>query len=120
MRSSQSVSEDSPAAAAGLKVDDTIVAIDGDAVGGAESLTAYVRALPSDTKVALTVVRDGKTSEVDVTLAVRPVTTESTPQQDQQDQQDQQGSGVPDGPHPRPAVAVVPAAAAGSGPALIR
>ncbi|WP_051639746.1 S1C family serine protease [Cellulomonas sp. URHE0023] len=68
----QSVSDSSPASKAGIKTDDTIVAIDGKAVAGAESLTAYVRALPSDTKVTLTVVRDGKASEMDVTLAVRP------------------------------------------------
>ena len=67
----QSVSADSPAAKADILAKDTIVAIDGKAVAGAESLTAYVRALPSDTKVSLTVVRDGKTSDIDVTLAVR-------------------------------------------------
>lgn len=68
----QSVSDGSPAAKASIKEQDTIVAIDGKAVAGSESLTAAVRALPADTKVTLTVVRDGKTSEIDVTLAVRP------------------------------------------------
>jgi putative serine protease PepD len=105
----ESVSDDSPAAKAGLKVGDTIVAIDGKAVGGAEALTAYVRALPADTDSTLTVVRDGKASEVDVTLAVRAETVQQAPQgqdqqgQDEQDQQGQQapdGSGVPDGMTP--------------------
>ncbi|WP_456826650.1 trypsin-like peptidase domain-containing protein [Cellulomonas sp. P5_E12] len=88
----ESVSDGSPAAAAKLQEKDTIVAIDGKAVGGAESLTAYVRALPSDTKVTLTVVRDGKTSDVDVTLAVRKesASSEQAPQQQDPQQQDPQ------------------------------
>ena len=74
----ESVSDSSPASKAGIKAKDTIVAIDGKAVAGAESLTAYVRALPSDTKVTLTVVRDGKSSDIDVTLAVRPESAASS------------------------------------------
>ena len=115
----ESVSDGSPAAAAKLQEKDTIVAIDGKAVGGAESLTAYVRALPSDTKVTLTVVRDGKTSDVDVTLAVRKesASSEQAPQQQAPQQQDPQqqdpqqqapdqgqgdsgSSGIPDGLSP--------------------
>ena len=74
----ESVSDSSPASKAGVKAKDTIVAIDGKAVAGAESLTAYVRALPSGTKVTLTVVRDGKSSDIDVTLAVRPESAASS------------------------------------------
>src|SRR6478735_6326169 len=113
----ESVSDGSPAAAAKLQEKDTIVAIDGKAVGGAESLTAYVRALPSDTKVTLTVVRDGKASDVDVTLAVRKesASSEQAPQQQDPQQQDPQqqdpqeqapdqgdsgSSGIPDGLSP--------------------
>ena len=103
----QSVSEGSPAAKAGIEEQDTIVAIDGEAVAGSESLTAAVRALPADTKVTLTVVRDGKTSEIDVTLAVRPEAAASndngsqqapdpqTPDQQAPDQ-GQQGDGSTD------------------------
>ena len=90
------------------------MAIDGKAVGGAESLTAYVRALASGEKATLTVVRDGKTTEVDVTLAVRPENVQQeqpqqAPEQGQQapDEQGQQapddqqgGSGIPDGLSP--------------------
>lgn len=105
----ESVSDGSPAADAKLQEKDTIVAIDGKAVGGAESLTAYVRALPSGTKVTLTVVRDGKASDVDVTLAVRKETAPSNGSSDQapqqqdpqqqapQDQAPQQGDGSQDG-----------------------
>jgi putative serine protease PepD len=95
----EQVTDGSPAAKADLKAKDTIVAIDGDAVGGAESLTAYVRALPSGTDVTLTVVRDGKTIEVDVALAVRPATAQSEPQQQAPDQQQGQ-NGFPEGMTP--------------------
>lgn len=71
----QQVSSDSPASKAGLQEGDTIVAIGGKSVGGAESLTAYVRALSSGQQVTLTVVRDGKAIDVDVTLAARQETT---------------------------------------------
>ena len=93
----ESVSEGSPAAAAGLQVGDVIVAIGDDAVGGAESLTAYVRAMTSGDEVTLTVVRGGSTVEVDVTLATRPDATTEAPQQQgggDQGQQGQQGQGT--------------------------
>ena len=105
----ESVSDGSPAAKAELQVKDTIVAIDGKAVGGAESLTAYVRSLASGTDSTLTVVRDGKALEVDVTLAVRPesVQQEQAPSEQAPDEQGQQapdeqqgGSGIPDGLSP--------------------
>ncbi|WP_456787554.1 trypsin-like peptidase domain-containing protein [Cellulomonas sp. P5_C5] len=109
----ESVTDGSPAAKAKLQVKDTIVAIDGKAVGGAESLTAYVRSLASGADSTLTVVRDGKAIEVDVTLAVRPesVQQEQAPDQQAPDEQapdqgqpapdDQQGgSGIPDGLSP--------------------
>uniref|UniRef100_UPI0028E41098 S1C family serine protease n=1 Tax=uncultured Cellulomonas sp. TaxID=189682 RepID=UPI0028E41098 len=89
----EEITEGSPAAQAQLQADDTIVAIDGDAVGGAESLTAYVRALPSGTDVTLTVVRDGEAIEVDVTLAVRPETAAPAPQQEDQQGGSGDGSG---------------------------
>ncbi|WP_235843574.1 S1C family serine protease [Cellulomonas algicola] len=96
----EEVSADSPASKAGLEVKDVVVAIDGKAVGGAESLTAYVRALASGDQATLTVVRDGKASEVDVTLAARPESA-ATPQdpqgggqgQDQGQDPGQQGQG---------------------------
>ncbi|MEN1975882.1 S1C family serine protease [Cellulomonas olei] len=88
----KSVSDGTPAAKAGLEPDDVIVAIDGRAVGGAESLTGYVRAHASGDQVTLTVVRDGKSMDVDVTLA----TLEATVTQDQgsgQGGSEQGGSG---------------------------
>lgn len=75
----EQVSADSPAAAAGLQPKDVIVAIDDNPVGGAESLTAYVRELTAGSKVTLTIVRDGQTKKVDVTLATRQETATSAP-----------------------------------------
>lgn len=85
----QSVSDDSPASKAGLQVGDTIVAIDGKVVGGSDSLTAYVRSMASGDDVTLTVVRDGKAIDVDVTLATRV----ENPPADQGSQGGQQGPG---------------------------
>nr|BFF19092.1 hypothetical protein GCM10025730_26130 [Promicromonospora thailandica] len=65
-----------------------IVAIDGDPVNGSASLTAFVREKAAGDKSVLTVVRDGRTQEVTVTLAVRE---ESDTQQGQGSQDQQQG-----------------------------
>ncbi|MFC0714109.1 S1C family serine protease [Cellulomonas biazotea] len=96
----EEVSQDSPASKAGLQAQDVVVAIDGKAVGGAESLTAYVRALTSGAEATLTVVRDGKATEVDVTLATRTETAPSTEgNQGQGDQgQGEQGDQGQQGP----------------------
>ncbi|MEV0892296.1 trypsin-like peptidase domain-containing protein [Promicromonospora sp. NPDC050262] len=87
----EDVVADSPAGKAGIQQGDVIVAIDGDAVNGPESLTAFVREKAAGDKSVLTIVRDGKTEEVTVTLAVKEETDTSSGSQDQQDQQDQQG-----------------------------
>ena len=71
----QSVTAGSPAAEAGVQQGDVIVAIDGRAVAGRESLTGYVRAYASGSEATLTLVRDGKAQDVDVTLAVREETS---------------------------------------------
>jgi putative serine protease PepD len=61
----------SPAANAGLQVNDVVVAIDGKAVAGAESLTGYVRAMSAGQQADLTIVRGGKALDVKATLAVK-------------------------------------------------
>ncbi|WP_353707758.1 trypsin-like peptidase domain-containing protein [Cellulosimicrobium sp. ES-005] len=76
----QEVTDGSPAADAGIRSGDVIVAIDDHAVGGAESLTAFVRERAAGAKSTLTVVRDGKTLDLDVTLATRPADDETTGQ----------------------------------------
>jgi membrane-associated protease RseP (regulator of RpoE activity) len=56
-----------PAALAGLRVGDSITAIDGQPMEGFEEVAAYVRARP-DQSVEVTVLRDGATTDVQVTL----------------------------------------------------
>ncbi|NLE70639.1 MAG: PDZ domain-containing protein [Actinomycetales bacterium] len=60
-----------PAADAGLRTDDVVVAIDDEPVSGAESLTAQVRERTPGDEVTLTVVRGGETRTVDVVLGSR-------------------------------------------------
>jgi putative serine protease PepD len=67
----ETVQPSTPAESAGLQVGDVITAIDGDPVGGAESLTGYIRQYASGDDVTLTVVRDGEETEVSATLATR-------------------------------------------------
>jgi putative serine protease PepD len=86
------VTPDSPASDAGIQQGDVIVAIDGDPVNGSASLTAFVREKEAGDESVLTVVRDGNTQEVTVTLAVRD---ESAVQD--QGSQDQQLPGQEDG-----------------------
>jgi putative serine protease PepD len=87
------VTPDSPAGEAGIEQGDVIVAIDGDAVNGSASLTAFVREKQAGDESVLTVVRDGSTEEVTVTLAVK----EESATQDQGSQdQGSQGGQQPD------------------------
>ncbi|MBB2955633.1 putative serine protease PepD [Bifidobacterium commune] len=58
----------SPADKAGIKTDDTIVAFNDQAVGSSAALLGYVRAASLGDQVKLTLVRGGKTMDVDVTL----------------------------------------------------
>ncbi len=67
-----SVQSGTPAATGGLRKGDAVIAIDGQPVDGALSLTAQVRERSVGDKVKLTVVRDGKQQTVSVTLAARP------------------------------------------------
>jgi len=66
--SGSAVVSGSPADKAGLKVGDVIVAYDGNAVSSTYSLLGYVRASVLNDKVTLTIVRGGKTMDVEVTL----------------------------------------------------
>lgn len=65
------VGRGTPAEDAGLEPGDVVVAIDGEPVSGAESLTAHVREREPGARVELTVVRDGESRQVQVTLAAR-------------------------------------------------
>ncbi|GAB4084481.1 hypothetical protein GCM10028784_11110 [Myceligenerans cantabricum] len=87
----EEVVADSPAEAAGIETGDVVVAIDDDPVDGAESLTAFVREHSAEQEVTLTVVRDGETRQVDVTLTVRD--DEELAEQEQGQQQELPGQG---------------------------
>jgi serine protease Do len=67
-----SVEEGSPAARAGLELDDTLVAVDGKPITSAGTLTRTVALLRPDTEVTLTLYRDGQKQERKLTLGTRP------------------------------------------------
>ena len=66
------VTDGTPAATAGLKVGDAIIAIDGDSVDGSLSLVAQVRERTAGDKVTIKIVSDGQTKDISVTLADKP------------------------------------------------
>jgi len=69
------VTSGTPAANAGIKQGDVVVAVDGDPVDSSTALVAQVRERTAGEKVTLTILRDGKRQDVQVTLAVKPSTT---------------------------------------------
>ena len=66
-----SVESGSPADKAGLKKGDVVIAIDGKTTSQGSALTGYVRQYSANDKVKLTVIRDSKKQDIDVTLAER-------------------------------------------------
>ena len=67
-----SVSDGSPAAEAGLRDGDVVVAVDGRTVSSMIDLAAEVRTKQPGDRVELTVVRDGQEQTVEVTLGTAP------------------------------------------------
>src|SRR4051794_5191398 len=68
-----SVTSGGAAGSAGVKAGDSIIALnDTTTIDGSDSLVAQIRALRPGTKITLTVVRDGKRQDVQVTLGTRP------------------------------------------------
>ncbi|GAB3599482.1 trypsin-like peptidase domain-containing protein [Angustibacter peucedani] len=62
------VTSGSPAASAGLKTGDAVIAVDGESVNSSESLVAQIRERQVGSTVKLTIVRSGKQLEVTATL----------------------------------------------------
>lgn len=60
--------ENSPAQKAGLRSGDTILAVEGTEVDGPRDLSKIIAAFEPDTKVDITVWRDGKEQDIEVTL----------------------------------------------------
>ncbi len=70
-----SVGDGTPAANAGLRSRDAVIAVNGQLLDGADSLVAQVRAIHPGSKVTLTIVRDGTKQDVQVTLTAKPAST---------------------------------------------
>ncbi|GAA2474363.1 S1C family serine protease [Terrabacter carboxydivorans] len=67
-----SVSPNTPAASAGLKNGDVIIAVDGQRIDSATALVAQIREMTVGDKATLTVIRGGARQDVPVTLAAKP------------------------------------------------
>jgi serine protease Do len=65
--------KDSPAAAAGVKSGDVIIAVDGEAVADPHELARRIAALGPKKTAKLSIVRDGSPMTIDVTLGAMPV-----------------------------------------------
>ncbi|MEO7059162.1 MAG: trypsin-like peptidase domain-containing protein [Lapillicoccus sp.] len=68
----RSVSAGTPAATAGLKANDAVVAINGAPIESSESLVATVHEFSVGNTVTVTVIRSGARQDIKVTLAARP------------------------------------------------
>jgi len=68
----QAVIDDGPAAKAGLKADDVITKIDGKEFETLEEFVQKVRSSKPGDKIKLTVMRDGKEKEIEVTAGEAP------------------------------------------------
>lgn len=71
-QSGDAIIADSPAAKAGLKEKDIIVAVDGKKVDQNNSLTGLLSTHSPGDKIELTVLRDGKTQKISATLGTQP------------------------------------------------
>ncbi len=96
--SGSAVVSGSPADEAGLEEGDTIVAYNGNAVSSSYSLLGYVRAAALDDTVTLTIVRNGSTMDIEVTLDQEEAAVNGTSSDDDDDnsssqQQDQEDGG---------------------------
>jgi putative serine protease PepD len=70
-----SVNGGTPAANAGIKNGDVIIAVDGQRIDSATALVAQIREMTAGDKTTLTVIRDGARQDVPVTLAVKPASS---------------------------------------------
>ena len=66
------VSENSPAAAAGIQAGDVILRLDGEEVTGVRKLTRLVSEVDPDHQVKITISRNGREQEITATVAKRP------------------------------------------------
>ena len=87
------IEEESPAAAAGLQINDIITHVDGTQIAGSSDLVSYVGQCEVGQVLKLTVFRNGSTIEVEITIGeqIQAAIEDTTQQQTQQGQQGQQG-----------------------------
>ncbi|MGO4599087.1 S1C family serine protease [Terrabacter sp. 2RAF25] len=69
------VNSGTPAANAGIKTGDVIIAVDGQRVDSATALVAQIREMTAGDKTKLTIIRGGSRQDVEVTLAVKPASS---------------------------------------------
>ncbi|MHC4562520.1 MAG: Do family serine endopeptidase [Planctomycetota bacterium] len=67
------VQDDGPAGKAGAQVGDFIISVSGKAVDSVKALRHVIAAIAPDTTVAVEVIRNGETVELQVTLAAQPI-----------------------------------------------
>jgi len=72
----QSVTEGGPAEGAGLRQEDVIVAIDGDAIGYVSQLQGKVAMYHPGDRITVTIYRDGRPQDVTVRLGEAPINTQ--------------------------------------------
>ncbi len=69
------VTSGTPAAAAGIKAGDVIIAVDGQRIDSSMALVAQIRELTAGDQTKVTIIRDGARQDLNVTLAVKPTTS---------------------------------------------
>lgn len=85
------VSPGTPAQKAGIKANDTIVAFNGHAVNNNYSLLGFVRAAEFGSQARITVVRDGKALDLDVSMNQEEQAVSGTPKSDTKGRKKRQG-----------------------------
>lgn len=83
---------DSPAAKAGIKAGDIITSVNGTPIKDARALAQQIARSAPGSSAKLSVIRDGKTDNVDVTLAAMPKQQQEANAQPRQQQEEEPGS----------------------------
>ncbi len=85
----------SPAAQAGIKAGDVITAVNGEPIKDARTLAQRIAVAAPGSKAQLTVLRNGQTQTIDLTLGTMPKEQQETNAQSPQSEQSQQPSSEP-------------------------
>ena len=70
------VRQGTPADEAGLRAGDQVVAVDGEPIDSGDELRATIDSHQPGDKITVTIRRDGREREVEVTLGARPATAQ--------------------------------------------